>query len=189
MGIILASTSKYRRDALARLNVSFDCVAPNVDETPKPAEHPAALARRLAKAKCRAVCEQAPDQIILGSDQVGSMGQQRLGKPGGRTRQIEQLRQLSGAAATFYTALAVWNPKTKTFIESCDQTHLKFRQLSDAQIEHYVNQEPAFDCAGGFKVEGLGISLFTSIRTQDPSALVGLPLIAVVDALHSIAQD
>ncbi|MBI3171897.1 MAG: septum formation protein Maf [Hydrocarboniphaga effusa] len=175
--LILASSSKYRADLLARLGVPFASVAPELDESPQPGETPAKLAQRLALAKAQAIATGHPGCWALGSDQVASTGFRIIGKPGTRTRAVEQLRTFSGKSLTFYTAVALVNGD-RTFT-GLDTTIARFRTLDAAEIKRYLDAEPAHDSAGAFKCEGLGISLFSAIETRDPTALVGLPLITV----------
>jgi len=181
--LILASTSRYRAELLRRLGLAFDQEAPGSDETPHFGEAPAELARRLARAKAQAVAARHPQRWVLGSDQVCACGEALLGKPGTRQRAIEQLRQLSGNSARFFTAVALVQAGSGALLEACDLTTVRFRHLDAAEIERYVDAEPAFDCAGGFKSEGLGVALCVAIESSDQTGLVGLPLIAVRDLL------
>lgn len=176
--LILASTSKYRAELLSRLQLPFVQIAPDLDETPRPREAPRHLALRLAKAKAEAVAAKHRGRWALGSDQVVDCDGEPLGKPGDRERAIAQLSRLSGREVSFLTAVALANtaaPRTSVLL---DLTVVKFRRLRRAEIDRYVDAEPAWDCAGSFKCEGLGISLFSEIRSTDPTGLVGLPLIA-----------
>ena len=176
--LVLASTSRYRRDLLERLRLSFDVARPDVDETASPGESPRDLAIRLAQAKACAVATQlADDAWALGSDQVAEVEGRALGKPGGRAAAIAQLDSMSGRIVRFHTALCLAHADGRTFAD-IDLTEVHFRALTDAEIERYVDAEQPFDCAGSFKSEGLGIALFERIDNRDPSALVGLPLIA-----------
>lgn len=175
--LVLASTSKYRAELLRRLGLPFVQEAPGLDETELPGEAPEARARRLASLKAKAVAERRPRQWVLGSDQVAYCGERILRKPGSPEANVEQLLALSGREAGFATAIALVSGSTELF--AVDLTVVQFRTLSRDEVERYVTAEPAHDCAGGFKVEGLGISLFESVRNQDPTALVGLPLIAL----------
>jgi septum formation protein len=179
--LILASTSRYRAELLTRLHLPFEQEAPDTDEMPQPGEAPAVLALRLAQAKAQAVAARHPGRWVLGSDQVCACGDHLLGKPGTRDRAIEQLGLLSGGSAQFLTAVALVCDATAH--TTMDVTTVRFRKLSAAEIERYVDAEPALDCAGSFKCEGLGISLCESIVSVDPTALVGLPLIAVRELL------
>ena len=176
--LVLASTSRYRRELLERLRLSFDVARPDVDETASPGESPRDLAIRLAQAKACAVATQlADDAWALGSDQVAEVEGRALGKPGGRAAAIAQLDSMSGRIVRFHTALCLAHADGRTFAD-IDLTEVHFRALTDAEIERYVDAEQPFDCAGSFKSEGLGIALFERIENRDPSALVGLPLIA-----------
>lgn len=176
--LVLASTSRYRRELLERLRLSFDVARPDVDETASPGESPRNLAIRLAQAKACAVATQlADDAWALGSDQVAEVEGRALGKPGGRAAAIAQLDSMSGRIVRFHTALCLAHADGRTFAD-IDLTEVHFRALTDAEIERYVDAEQPFDCAGSFKSEGLGIALFDRIDNRDPSALVGLPLIA-----------
>lgn len=185
MKLILASSSKYRADLLARLGVPFTRLAPNLDETPLRGESPANTAQRLALAKAQAIAATHPGQWVLGSDQVASSDGRALGKPGTRAKALEQLQSFSGKSLTFYTAVALVNGD-RTFT-GLDTTITRFRNLDVAEIERYLDAEPAYDCAGAFKCEGLGISLFSAIETRDPTALIGLPLITVRTLLAQAA--
>ena len=176
--LVLASTSRYRRELLERLRLSFDVARPDVDETASPGESPRNLAIRLAQAKACAVATQlADDAWALGSDQVAEVEGRALGKPGGRAAAIAQLDSMSGRIVRFHTALCLAHADGRTFAD-IDLTEVHFRALTDTEIERYLDAEQPFDCAGSFKSEGLGIALFERIDNRDPSALVGLPLIA-----------
>jgi septum formation protein len=186
----LASTSRYRRDLLERLGLAFSCIAPGVDEAPQPGERPQALVSRLARAKAAAVASQRPDAWVIGSDQAAVRSDETgtewtLGKPGTETRCVEQLQSSSGRTMVFLTAVAVMRQEGNTLFEFIDSTRVKFRTLDQATIERYVAKERPLDCAGGFKSEGLGITLCESIDSADPSALIGLPLIRLSAALRS----
>ena len=176
--LILASTSLYRRELLGRLGVPFSTQAPNIDESRLPGEDPAVLVTRLARAKALKIAESSPGWVI-GSDQAAVLGDTVLGKPGDHPRCVEQLTAASGQRVRFLTAVALLNRAVPAPLTFVDITWVKFRSLDPASIERYVDRERPFDCAGGFKCEGLGISLFDTIETSDPTALVGLPLIAV----------
>lgn len=176
--LILASTSKYRAELLSRLRLPFVQTAPQVDETPAAGETPRHLALRLALAKAEAVASQYPGRWTLGSDQVVDCAGEPLGKPGSRAGAIAQLTRLSGREIAFLTAVALAHTQAVRTHTLIDLTVVRFRRLGKAEIERYVDAEPAWDCAGSFKCEGLGISLFSEIRCSDPTGLVGLPLIA-----------
>jgi septum formation protein len=189
--LILASTSAYRRELLARLRVPFSCTAPGVDETRRGAERPLALAIRLARAKASAVALQHPDAWVIGSDQVAARVEDSgpeliLGKPGTAARCREQLHSCSGHTVAFMTAVAVLRHNSHSVHEFVDTTRVVFRALDDATIERYVALESPLDCAGGFKSEGLGITLCESIDSADPSALIGLPLIQLGKVLRTV---
>ncbi|MGV8922794.1 MAG: Maf family protein [Thermomonas sp.] len=182
--LILASTSVYRRELLGRLRLAFDVARPEVDETPLANESPRDLAVRLARAKACAVAAQQTDDVwALGSDQVAELEGQPLGKPGGRDAAIAQLQAMRGHHVHFHTALCLAHPDGRSFAE-LDFTEVHFRALDAAEITRYVDAEQPFDCAGSFKSEGLGITLFERIDNQDPTALVGLPLIATCRLLR-----
>jgi septum formation protein len=189
--LILASTSTYRRELLARLRLPFSCTAPGVDETRRGGERPLALAIRLARAKASAVALQHPDAWVIGSDQVAariedSEGELILGKPGTAARCKEQLQSCSGRTVAFMTAVAVLRHNSHSVHEFVDTTRVVFRALDDATIERYVALESPLDCAGGFKSEGLGIALCESIDSADPSGLIGLPLIQLGKVLRGV---
>lgn len=175
--LILGSTSPYRRELLSRLKLPFDVVAPEVDETPLARELPRDLANRLALAKARAVARLYPNAVVIGSDQVADLNGEALGKPGTHARAVAQLQQMRGQAVVFQTALAV--VCLDSGFEQLDlaAVRVQFRDLSDAEIEAYLHAEKPYDCAGSAKSEGLGIALLESIDSDDPTALVGLPLI------------
>ncbi|MDR0777497.1 MAG: Maf family nucleotide pyrophosphatase [Azonexus sp.] len=182
--LILASTSPYRRELLARLGLPFTVANPRTDESPLPDETPEALALRLAEAKARAVAGEHPQALIIGSDQVATVDGLIYGKPGNHQRAVEQLRTLSGKTVNFFTALCLYNARTGQADVRGVPTLVTFRQLTDGEIENYLRREPAYDCAGSAKSEGLGIALLHSLRGDDPNALVGLPLIALCDMLR-----
>ena len=180
--LVLASTSPYRRELLARLRLPFDVVRPEVDETPAPGEPPATLALRLARAKAAAVAAAHPDAWVIGSDQVADLDGVPLGKSGGRAAAIDQLAAMSNRAVVFRTAVSV--RRGDATHDALDATRVRFRPLSREEIERYVDAEQPFDCAGSFKSEGLGIALFDAIETHDPTALIGLPMIATARLLR-----
>jgi septum formation protein len=175
--LVLGSTSRYRRELLERLRQPFEVLAPEVDETPLAGEAPAALAQRLALAKGRAVAAQRPDAIVIGSDQVADLNGEPLGKPGNHERAVAQLRRMSGQTVLFQTALAVVCLETGFEASELAVVKVVFRQLDDATIERYLRAEQPYDCAGSAKSEGLGIALLERIDNDDPTALIGLPLI------------
>ena len=175
--LILGSSSPYRRELLGRLRIPFEVAAPQVDETAQTGETPMQLACRLAMAKARAVARQYPECVVIGSDQVADLKGEALGKPGHHARAVLQLRQMSGETVIFQTAVAVVCVQSGFAQMDLAQVKVKFRQLSDDEIETYLQAEQPYDCAGSAKSEGLGIALLESIDNDDPTALVGLPLI------------
>jgi septum formation protein len=187
--LVLASTSRYRRQLLARLGVPFDVVAPEVDETPLPRERPAAAALRLAEAKARAVAARMPNTLVIGSDQVADMDGTHVGKPGDRERAAQQLRALSGRTIVFHTGVALCDANSGRCHSVMVDVASTFRVLTEAEIDDYLVREQPYDCAGGVKSEGLGIALFQRIASDDPTALIGLPLIAVVELLRAEGES
>jgi septum formation protein len=182
--LILASTSLYRRELLHRLGLPFEVVSPQTDESRWPGESPEAMALRLSEAKARAVAGAHPDALIIGSDQVATVDGLIYGKPGSHERAVDQLRVLSGKTVNFYTGLCLYNARTGV-VEVCGvPTLVTFRNLTDEEIERYLRREPAYDCAGSARSEGLGIALLSRIAGDDPNALVGLPLIALCALLR-----
>ncbi|MCK9532057.1 MAG: Maf family nucleotide pyrophosphatase [Gammaproteobacteria bacterium] len=181
--LVLASTSPYRRELLARLGLPFQVAAPEVDEGALPGESPDALVRRLAEAKARAVAAKHPGALVIGSDQVAVLEGQVLGKPGDHARATAQLRAASGKAVQFLTGLCLFDGRNGTVQVDLVPFGVVFRVLSDAQIEGYLAREQPYNCAGSFKSEGLGIALFERLEGDDPNALIGLPLIRLVDML------
>jgi septum formation protein len=192
--LFLASTSSYRRQLLARVHNGFECQAPGVDETRGHDEAGLALVTRLALAKARSVAEQHPDAWVIGSDQVaalldGSGHPMILGKPGTPARCMQQLRDCSGKTLAFLTAVAIVRESDERRFQFVDTTRVTFRVLDQATIERYVAHESPLDCAGGFKSEGLGISLCESIDSVDPTALIGLPLIRLCAVLREVGFE
>lgn len=183
--LVLASGSRYRREQLARLSLAVECRAADIDESPLAGELPPDTATRLALAKARAVAPHYPDALVIGSDQVAECAGRVLGKPGSAAAQQAQLLAASGRELRFHTALAILDTATGTAAGHLDLTVCTMRALTAEAIARYVAAEPAWDCAGGFKVEGRGIALFEAIRSEDPSALIGLPLIALCRMLDS----
>lgn len=187
--LILASTSRYRYELLSRLHLPFEVVSPEVDETPQPGEAPAALAERLALAKAQAVAERYPNAVVLGSDQVADLDGRPLGKPGSHPRAVAQLRAMRGRRVIFQTAVAVVR-RTSGYVGARRvEVDVRFGNPSDPQIEHYLMTERPYDCAGSAKSEGLGIALIDAIISDDPTALVGLPLIATTALLREAGID
>ena len=182
--LILASGSAYRRELLARLRIPFIAVSPSVDESRLHNEPPDRLVTRLSEAKTRALESEYPDSVIIGSDQVAVLNGQILGKPGNRTNAIAQLQQCINRTVSFYTGLCVLNA-TNNKAEVCFEIfEVKFRNLTERQIEHYIDIDQPFDSAGSFKAESLGIALFEHMRGDDPSSLIGLPLIRLTEMLN-----
>ena len=187
--LILGSTSPYRRELLARLRIPFEVASPDVDETALPGEPPSVLARRLALAKAKAVALKFPGAVVIGSDQVADLDGTAIGKPGTHARAVEQLRQMRGRSVVFQTAVAVVRTDTGFAGSALVPVTVRFRDLSDAQIEHYLRAEQPYDCAGSAKSEALGIALLDSIDSSDPTALVGLPLIQTCALLRQAGID
>jgi len=183
--LILGSTSRYRKELLARLSIPFQVEAPEVDETPQAQEAPKDLALRLALAKARAVANKYPDAVVIGSDQVADLEGEPLGKPGNHTNAVKQLKRMRGKTVIFQTALSV--VCVATGFEQTDLAAVKvtFRDLTDAEIESYLKAEEPYDCAGSAKSEGLGIALLAAIDNDDPTALIGLPLIRTCHMLRA----
>lgn len=187
--LVLASTSRYRRDLLSRLSLPFDAVPPDVDETPHPGEAPDGTASRLARAKAQVVARARPSAIVIGSDQVAEFDGLRLDKPGTRDRAIAQLEVVSGRTVEFRTAVCVATDGGARLAEALVPTRVTFRTFDRATAQRYVDIEQPFDCAGSAKAEGLGIALIASIVGDDPTALIGLPLIATVGLLRQFGVD
>jgi septum formation protein len=186
--LILASSSRYRQELLARLNLRFDAVAPNIDETAEPGESPEATAVRLAKRKAETVAKQIPHALVIGSDQVATLNGEQIGKPGTHEIAVQQLQKMRGECVIFHTALCLWDgrhqdAKYEPPVRNV-QTRVTFRQLSDAELDAYLKIEQPYDCAGSAKNEGLGIALLEKIESEDPTALTGLPLIALTTMLR-----
>jgi septum formation protein len=182
--LILGSTSRYRKELLSRLQIPFETVAPDVDETPQANERPKDLALRLALAKARAVALKNPDAVVIGSDQVADLEGTPLGKPGNHTNATLQLQRMRGKTVIFQTALSVVCIASGYERSDLASVKVKFRNLTDAEIESYLKAEEPYDCAGSAKSEGLGIALLESIDNDDPTALVGLPLIRTCQMLR-----
>ena len=175
--LILGSTSRYRYELLSRLRIPFDVVAPDVDETPLAGESPLALASRLALAKAHAVAKLHPQAVVIGSDQVADLHGETLGKPGNHARAVQQLQRMRGQTVVFQTAVAVVCNTTGFEQMEVAPVRVRFRDLTDTEIESYIQAEQPYDCAGSAKSEGLGIALLDAIDNDDPTALIGLPLI------------
>ena len=187
--LILGSTSRYRRELLERLRLPFEVRSPEVDETPRDGEAPAALALRLALAKAHAVAAQAPNAVVIGSDQVADLDGTPVGKPGNHERAVAQLRSMRGKSIVFQTAVAVVHRQAGFEASALVPVRVRFRELSDDEIEHYLRAEQPYDCAGSAKSEGLGITLLTAIESDDPTALIGLPLIRTGELLRQAGID
>lgn len=187
--LILASTSAYRRELLARLRLPFEVAQPDVDEVALPGEPAGERAQRLAKAKSQVIAQRQPDAWVIGSDQVAQCDDTILDKPGNGERAHAQLRAASGRELRFHTALCLSHADSTACWQALDLTRVQFRVLTDTEITRYLAAEQPFDCAGSFKAEGLGISLFEHIRSDDPTALIGLPLIALCQLLRQAGFD
>lgn len=183
--LILGSTSRYRKELLARLCIPFHVEAPEVDETPQAQEAPKDLALRLALAKARAVANKYPDAVVIGSDQVADLEGEPLGKPGNHTNAVKQLKRMRGKTVIFQTALSVVCVATGFEQTGLAAVKVTFRDLTDAEIESYLKAEEPYDCAGSAKSEGLGIALLAAIDNDDPTALIGLPLIRTCHMLRA----
>ena len=187
--LVLASTSPYRRELLSRLGLPFSVASPDTDESPLPGEAAETLALRLAEAKARAVAPGYPQALIIGSDQVAIANGKIYGKPGTHERAVAQLQELSGQSVNFYTALCLYDSRNDSRQICGVPTQVKFRSLSNSEIENYLAREPAYNCAGSAKSEGLGIALLDSLSGDDPNALVGLPLIALCAMLRQVGMN
>lgn len=182
--LVLASTSPYRRELLARLGLAFEVANPQTDESPLPEESPPAMALRLSEAKARAVAAEYPNALVIGSDQVAELNGRIFGKPGSHERAVAQLKELSGRTVNFFTGICLLDTRSGQAEVRGVPTLVGFRELTDCEIENYLRREPAYNCAGSAKSEGLGIALLDRIEGTDPNALVGLPLIALCDLLR-----
>lgn len=186
--LILASSSAYRRELLARLGLAFEAIAPDIDETPRPGELPQDTALRLARAKAEAIARQHPGALVIGSDQVATLDNLQIGKPGDHARALDQLRLMRGREVVFHTALCLWDGRVADPAEAAQvenvQVRVRFRDLPDAELDAYLRIEQPYDCAGSAKNEGLGIALLAGIDSSDPTALTGLPLIALTGMLR-----
>ena len=189
VSLVLASGSRYRRELLERFGIDFKTWAPDLDESPLASEPPRETAVRLARAKAEAGGKRFRTAWIIGSDQVADLDGQPLGKPGTLDNARRQLRQLSGHTVLFHTALCFWHPRLERRHERLVTTDVAFRRLTDLEIDRYLEREPAFDCAGSAKSEGLGISLLSRLGGDDPTALVGLPLIALASMMRAEGFD
>lgn len=189
MNLILASTSRYRRELLLRLGLPFQTVRPDVDETPFPGESAPSLAHRLAEAKARSVAKNFPNAWVIGSDQVAELNGHTIGKPENYERAADQLSAASGKSMRFYSAFCLLRIEPNKIIANTDITTVYFRQIKANEIERYLHKEQPYDCAGSFKAEGLGITLFDKIESNDPTGLIGLPLIGLSKALRQAGVD
>lgn len=187
--LILGSTSPYRRELLDRLRMPFTVERPQVDETPHPGEVPADLAMRLALAKAHEVGLRHPGAVVIGSDQVADLGGEPLGKPGDHARAVAQLQRMSGQTVVFHTAVAVVCHETQHALCDTATVQVQFRLLNDAEIERYLRAEQPYDCAGSAKSEGLGIALLECIDNDDPTALIGLPLVRTCRLLRAMGVE
>jgi septum formation protein len=187
--LILASTSRYRRELLERLRLPFSVEAPGVDETARPGEGAAPLALRLAAEKAQAVASRHGDAVVIGSDQVAELDGELIGKPHTHERALEQLRTMSGRVVNFHTALAVVQRERGVELRDLAPVRVRFRELSDSEIEHYLRTEQPYDCAASARSEALGIALLASIESDDPTALIGLPLIRTCTMLRAVGLD
>lgn len=186
--LILASSSRYRKELLSRLQLTFDVIAPHIDETPRPEESPETTALRLAEMKAAAVSEEVPESLVIGSDQVATLGGEQIGKPGCHENALRQLQKMRGRKVIFHTALCLLDSRKSTHEHIVQreniQTFVTFRDLPDDDLEAYLRIEQPYDCAGSAKNEGLGITLIDKIESTDPTALTGLPLIALTTMLR-----
>lgn len=182
--LLLASSSPARRQLLERLRLPFRCLSPDIDERPLPGEPVTALVRRLSEAKARAVAARAPERLVIGADQALSLDGEILGKPGSHAAARQQLARLSGRTVTFHTGLCLLNTASGRCQLTVEPYQVRFRPLAAAVIERYLQADRPYGCAGSFKAEGLGIALFEAFEGRDPSSLIGLPLMALVDFLH-----
>ncbi len=183
--LILASSSPARRELLNRLGLAYRCVSPDIDETPLLNEKPQELALRLAQSKVYAIGACYPDSLVIGSDQVAVLDNEIMGKPGSRANAVQQLQRASGKEMLFFTAVCLLNTKTSALQRELVPYSVIFRQLDEQKIDNYVRREEPYGCAGAFKSEGLGIALFTRMQGDDPTALIGLPLIALIQMLEN----
>ncbi|EAT12023.1 septum formation inhibitor Maf [Bermanella marisrubri] len=182
--LILGSSSPFRRELLEKLDLSFECDSPDIDETPLKNEKPEDMVARLAKAKAMAIAERNPQSIIIASDQCATLDGEIIGKPGDHENAVAQLQKASGRCVTFYTSLCVYNGQNEVSEEIVEPFYVYFRELNDQQIENYLQKEQPYNCAGSFKSEGLGISLFDRLEGSDPNTLIGLPLIQLIRMLE-----
>ncbi|WP_151635161.1 Maf-like protein [Noviherbaspirillum aerium] len=186
--LILASSSRYRRDLLSRLHLPFECISPDIDESPLSGEAPEVTALRLARLKAAAVARQVPDALVIGSDQVATLDGKQIGKPGSHENALQQLRVMRGREVIFHTALCLWDGRIPDALAAAQMENVRtivtFRDLPDEELDHYLRIEQPYDCAGSAKNEGLGIALLEKIESTDPTSLTGLPLIALCTMLR-----
>ncbi len=182
--LVLGSSSPFRKALLEKLDLSFDCDSPDIDETPMEGESPKDMVARLAKLKAQAIAVRHPQSIIIASDQCATLDGKIIGKPGDHKSAVKQLQEARGRTVTFYTSLCVFNAATNQFEECIEPFYVYFRALTDSQIENYLQKEQPYNCAGSFKSEGLGISLFERLEGNDPNTLIGLPLIQLIKMLE-----
>ena len=182
--LILASSSAYRRELLTRLQLPFEAIAPHIDETPRPHETPDATALRLAREKAAAIAARHPDALVIGSDQVATLDGEQIGKPGDHARALDQLQKMRGREVVFHTALCLWDGRDGSHQLENVQAFVTFRDLPDPELDAYLRIEQPYDCAGSAKNEGLGIAILKRIDSSDPTALTGLPLIALTSMLR-----
>lgn len=187
--LILGSSSPFRAELLRKLHLDFQTASPDIDETPIPGESPQALVQRLAESKARKIAESHPQALIIGSDQVAVIGDSILGKPGNHATAHQQLQSASGREVTFQTGLALFDARNQLMQSLVEPYHVGFRKLSSAQIDCYIEREQPFNCAGSFKSEGYGITLFEYMHGDDPNTLIGLPLIKLTAMLEKAGID
>ncbi|HWW05008.1 Maf-like protein [Collimonas sp.] len=189
--LILGSSSRYRKELLSRLQIPFEVIVPDIDETPHPGESPQTTALRLALEKARAVALTAPNALVIGSDQVATLDGEQIGKPGNHENALAQLQKMRGRRVIFHTALCLWDSRQSQVEQAVQienvQTFVTFRDLPDAELDAYLRIEQPYDCAGSAKNEGLGIAILEKIESTDPTALTGLPLIALTGMLRRAA--
>ncbi|HSI46469.1 MAG TPA: Maf family nucleotide pyrophosphatase [Methylophilus sp.] len=187
--LILASSSRYRREVLEKLHLPFECISPDIDETPFKSETPEHTCLRLAESKARKVAEGHPDALIIGCDQVATVNGLQIGKPGNHDNAVRQLTMLSGKEVIFHSAICLYDSDTQQMQSTIVPYYVKFKTLTSLQIETYLRLEQPYDCAGSAKSEGMGIALLDYMRGDDPNALIGLPLIVLVDMLKQAGID
>ncbi|MEO6146171.1 MAG: Maf family nucleotide pyrophosphatase [Sulfuriferula sp.] len=187
--LVLASTSPYRRELLSRLQIPFTVIAPEVDETPLPEETPEATALRLSQLKARAAQSSYPKALIIGSDQVATVDGLQIGKPGSHEKAVAQLHMMSGKSVVFHSALSLYNSASGNMHTTSVPTTVQFRKLSTAQIEAYLRKDQPYNCAGSARIESLGIAVIEKLTGEDPNALIGLPLIALIHMLDTEGMD